>query len=93
VRIFDVSDPSRATRFGPPSLPPTTAEEWNSAQFTPDGSSLVVLDSSGQAWVWPMRWEQWAAHACAVAGRQLSRAEWSEFMSGRPYDEVCPSFG
>jgi hypothetical protein len=49
------------------------------------------VDDGGEATVWPMRWQDWAAHACAVARRQLSQAEWSEFVTGRPYAPVCPS--
>ncbi len=88
ARIFDVSDPAGVTPFGPPQLPSTNG--WTSARFTPNGAAVVVLDESGRAWVWPMRWQDWAAHACSVAGRQLSRAEWSEFLGGKPYASVCP---
>jgi WD40 repeat protein/class 3 adenylate cyclase len=90
VRIFDVANPALAVPFGPPVLPQTVPDEWGSAQFTPDGSSLVALDASGQASVWPMQWQEWAAHACAIAGRQLSRAEWSAFVGDRPFANVCP---
>jgi WD40 repeat protein/class 3 adenylate cyclase len=88
VRIFDLRDPTHPVPFGPPTLPTTTG--LTSARFTPDGSSLVVLDENGNAWVWPMRWQTWAAHACEVARRQLSRSEWSEFLGDRPYRAVCP---
>jgi WD40 repeat protein/class 3 adenylate cyclase len=89
VRMFDVSNPSQPVPFGPPSL--LKANAWTSARFTPDGSSLVALDEHGLASIWPMRWQVWAAHACAVARRELSRSEWSEFVENRPYQPVCPS--
>jgi WD40 repeat protein/class 3 adenylate cyclase len=92
VRILDVSHSALATQFGPSALPPVTSF-WTAAAFTRDGSALVVVNESGQAWVWPMRWQSWAAYACATAGRQLSRAEWSEFVTSRPYGEVCPPSG
>ncbi len=90
VRILDVSHPALATQFGPSALPPVT-DLWTSATFTHDGSALVVVNESGQAWVWPMRWQSWATYACDTARRQLSRAEWSEFVTGRPYAPVCPA--
>ena len=31
----------------------------------------------------------WARHPCAVAGRNLTRAEWNEVLPGRPYAPAC----
>lgn len=62
---------------------------WDTAAFTPDGSRLVVVYSNGQAFVWPATWQAWAAHACAVAGRDLTRAEWTALVPDRPYEQVC----
>jgi hypothetical protein len=28
-------------------------------------------------------------HACGVAGRRLTRTEWTEFLPGRGYDPAC----
>ena len=64
---------------------------WNAAAFTPDGSKLVVVYANGKAFVWPARWQDWAAHACEVASRQLTREEWSAFLQDRPYEPVCPA--
>ncbi|MEO8476883.1 MAG: adenylate/guanylate cyclase domain-containing protein [Actinomycetota bacterium] len=63
---------------------------WDAASFTPDGSRLVVVYSNGQAFLWPARWQAWAAQACAVAGRDLTTAEWKAFIPDRPYEHVCP---
>jgi WD40 repeat protein/DNA-binding SARP family transcriptional activator len=63
----------------------------NASAFTPDGSRLVVVNSNGQAFIWPGRWRAWAAHACEVAGRQLTRDEWSAFVPDRPYEPACPA--
>jgi len=27
--------------------------------------------------------------ACKIAGRRLTRAEWSDFLPGRPHDPAC----
>jgi WD40 repeat protein/DNA-binding SARP family transcriptional activator len=64
---------------------------YNAAAFTPDGSNLVVVYANGRAFVWPARWQDWAAHACEVANRQLTREEWSAFVPDRPYEPTCPS--
>ena len=57
--------------------------------FTPDGGHLVATYASGRAYVWDIRPPSLAAHACRVAGRQLTRAEWEEFLPGRDYDPAC----
>jgi hypothetical protein len=28
-------------------------------------------------------------HACAIAGREISRREWQDAVPGRPYQAVC----
>ena len=33
----------------------------------------------------------WESRACAVADRQLTRAEWADFLGGRAYADVCPT--
>jgi WD40 repeat protein len=57
--------------------------------FTADGSHLVAAYASGRAYVWDIRPRSLAAHACRVAGRRLTRAEWEEFLPGREYDPAC----
>ena len=57
--------------------------------FTPDGGHLVAAYASGRAYVWDIRPASVARHACAVAGRRLTRAEWEEFLPGRDYDPAC----
>jgi WD40 repeat protein/DNA-binding SARP family transcriptional activator len=64
--------------------------QWGSVRYTPDGSKLIVVYQDGKGFVWPVAGRAWAAHACAVAGRNLTREEWSRFVGGRRYDDVCP---
>jgi WD40 repeat protein/class 3 adenylate cyclase len=98
VRILDVGNPADVSQFGPPVLPNTSftaavdgANPVNTSQFSANGSDLVVVDSTGAAWVYPMRWQQWAADACALAGRNLTPSEWEVFVgASRPYTKVCP---
>jgi WD40 repeat protein/class 3 adenylate cyclase/tRNA A-37 threonylcarbamoyl transferase component Bud32 len=61
------------------------------AQFTPDGRYLVVVRDSGEAERWEVDPDAWSRHACRVAGRELTRAEWSEFVSDQDYRPVCGS--
>ena len=64
--------------------------QWGNAQFTPDGSKLIVVYQDGKAFIWPVSLEAWGAHACAVAGRNFTHEEWSRYVSGRSYSHVCP---
>jgi len=57
--------------------------------FTPDGGRLVAAYATGRAYLWDIRPRSLAAHACRVAGRRLTRAEWEEFLPGREYDPAC----
>ena len=62
---------------------------WGSAAFTPDGSKLVVVWDNGHGDVWPTNVRAWERHACFVAGRQLTREEWSRFVGRRAYKPAC----
>jgi WD40 repeat protein len=59
--------------------------------FTSDGKYLLAITSSGQAYRWDVQPSAWAQHACAVAGRTLTRAEWNDALPGREYAPACTS--
>jgi hypothetical protein len=58
----------------------------------PDGAAAVVGTSEGAATVWDVGTERWAATACRVAGRNLTRAEWGRYLPGEPYRRTCPQW-
>ena len=64
---------------------------WVAARFTPDGRYLFVLRDSGEAERWRVEPDAWSEYACRVAGRELTRAEWSEFVPDQDYRRVCRS--
>jgi WD40 repeat protein len=57
------------------------------AHFAPNGD--VVIDYLAKAAVWPTELQTWVRFACRVAGRDLTRAEWTELLPDRPYRHVC----
>ncbi len=63
--------------------------QWGTARFTPDGSHLIVVYGDGTGYVWPTTVSAWIAHACTVAGRNLTREEWQRYVPHRPYGRVC----
>jgi WD40 repeat protein/DNA-binding SARP family transcriptional activator len=60
------------------------------AAFEAAGNTLLVVDDRGGAFAWPASPAAWEQRACSVAGRNLTRAEWRQFVAGPPYTSVCP---
>jgi WD40 repeat protein/DNA-binding SARP family transcriptional activator len=58
-------------------------------QFSPDGAHLFAVYDTGRAYRWDVRPSSWARHACAVAGRRLTRSEWEDALPDRAYDPAC----
>jgi WD40 repeat protein len=88
LRLFDL-----ATRreIGPPfQLGPVDQNDYPYAAYTADGTKVVVSNDTGQTWVVPVTLLAWEAAACRIANRNLTRAEWNEFLPGRSYRRFCP---
>jgi WD40 repeat protein/DNA-binding SARP family transcriptional activator len=84
LRLWDV-----ATRklIGAPLPVPNTG---GSVHFFPDGKHVLGVFGSGAGIVWSVDPADWAAKACNIAHRNLTRAEWAEFLGHRRYADVCP---
>jgi WD40 repeat protein/DNA-binding SARP family transcriptional activator/energy-coupling factor transporter ATP-binding protein EcfA2 len=63
---------------------------WGNAVFSPDGSKLIAIADDGKGFEWSATPNAWKQHACAVAGRNLTREEWARFVTGHSYAPVCP---
>jgi WD40 repeat protein len=63
--------------------------QWGTARFTADGTHLIVIYGDGTGYVWPTTVGAWVTHACAVAGRNLTREEWARYVPHRNYARVC----
>jgi WD40 repeat protein len=59
------------------------------ALFTPDGNHVMAVFANGRGYRWDVRPSSWKRRACAVAGRQLTRAEWEKALPGRDYRPAC----
>ena len=83
LRLWDV-----ATRklIGAP-LPGSNS--GGQVHFFPDGTRVLAVFDSGTGIIWNVDPASWKARACSVARRNLSRAEWTEFLGGRNYRNVC----
>lgn len=62
----------------------------SAAVFGPRGNNLLIVDNHGNGFTWPTSIAAWERRACAIAGRNFTRAEWDRFLPGRDYARVCP---
>jgi WD40 repeat protein len=84
VVLWDVE---RQAQIGAPlEFAPNT---FASVALSPDGSRLYAVSSRGEGISFDMSHDAWKRHACLVAGRELTPAEWNEVLPDRPYQTVC----
>ncbi|HEY1740637.1 MAG TPA: hypothetical protein VGI86_18125, partial [Acidimicrobiia bacterium] len=57
--------------------------------FMADGEHLASTGYDGTVRVWDLDTAPLVARACTMAGRNLTRAEWTQYLPGRPYQPVC----
>jgi hypothetical protein len=55
-----------------------------------DAERVLIVYDTGEIFEWDPRPDAWEAHACTVAGRNLTRAEWGELFPGETYRRTCP---
>jgi WD40 repeat protein/DNA-binding SARP family transcriptional activator len=60
-----------------------------SAALSPDGSRLFAVSTRGDGIRFDLSPGDWNRHACLVAGRDLTAAEWADALPGRPRQAVC----
>jgi DNA-binding SARP family transcriptional activator/WD40 repeat protein len=84
TRLWDVRN---RNRVGSPL--PTIDNVSAEADFTASGNGIVTVYASGEAFSYDLRASSWERRACAVASRSLTRAEWAQYLPGRPYRPAC----
>ena len=68
---------------------PIEGGDFTTSLFT--ARSDLVVNYVGTATDWPTSLEAWERYACQVAGRDITPVEWTNVLSDRPYQHVCPS--
>jgi WD40 repeat protein len=66
-----------------------TRDTFASVALSPDGSRLYAVSTRGEGISLDLRPAAWERHACLVAGRELTAAEWRDALPQRPYRAVC----
>jgi WD40 repeat protein len=84
IRLFDVE--TQQPLGAPLRAVPNRLVE---PRFTPDGAFLFAITDAGQAYRWDVRASSWVQYACDIAGRSLTRTEWSDVLPGRDYEPAC----
>jgi DNA-binding SARP family transcriptional activator/WD40 repeat protein len=83
VRLWDVESGRPVA-----GAPPRARSDPTGAGFIDGGRQMAVLhDRAGSAW--DLSPATWARHACAVAGRTLTRAEWESALPDQGYAPAC----
>ncbi|HYI17135.1 MAG TPA: protein kinase [Solirubrobacteraceae bacterium] len=62
---------------------------FTATRFSRDGRHLFVLRETGLALRWEVTPDAWSQHACRVAGRDLTPAEWADLVPDEDYRRVC----
>ena len=55
-----------------------------------DAARLLIFYDTGEIFEWDPRPDTWEAHACRVAGRNLTRSEWADLFPGERVPEDLP---
>jgi WD40 repeat protein len=63
----------------------------NTSQLTITDTSLTIDEGYGSGLMVDLDPASWARQACTIADRNLTRAEWTEFVGSSPYRKQCPA--
>jgi WD40 repeat protein len=82
-------DTKTRERLGEPLI--TSTAVVYGLSFSPDGSTLASSDEDGNVNFWDLNPSSWVASARLLAGRNLSLAEWKQYVGPDvPYHRTCP---
>ena len=72
-------------------LPVTIKGQAKTLAFSSDGNTLISIGSYGAIEYYDLRLPIWQALACQRANRNLTKAEWQQYLPDEPYRRTCPN--
>ena len=87
VQLYDAAT---LAPIGVPLPSPGAAASWLAA--SPEDNAVAAGTSNGYVALWDIDIAHWEQMACAIAGRNLSRAEWQQYLPDQPYHVTCPQW-
>ncbi|HEY7342641.1 MAG TPA: TIR domain-containing protein [Ktedonobacterales bacterium] len=84
LTIWDIAQKAPYVHF------PHTGPDNFGATFSRDGRYLSWDDGDGIIITRSLNVSDWQRAACAVASRNLTKAEWTQYVGSVPYAKVCP---
>ncbi len=86
--VASLWDVATGVRIGPTL---TAGSRRAEIDLSPDGRRLLLTHADGRGAIWDVDPRSWAARACRLANRTLTREEWDELLPGRPFEPACAS--
>ncbi|HET6833875.1 MAG TPA: BTAD domain-containing putative transcriptional regulator [Acidimicrobiales bacterium] len=62
------------------------------AAYSDDGHTVIIAYDDGSMVSFETDPNAWEAHACEVAGRNLTQDEWNDAFADRAYERTCPQY-
>ena len=85
VRVWETNTGNEIARMIDP-------EDLSSVAFSPDGKYVISESGLGNVHIWFWQPDDLIVNACADLPRNLTRAEWTQFIGNvLPYEAVCDS--
>jgi WD40 repeat protein len=88
--IVELWDAATARPIGEPMI--VRGYSPTPARANEDGTKLVNGTQNGVAILWDLDSGHWSDIACRIAGRNLTRAEWTQYLPDRTYAATCPEY-
>jgi WD40 repeat protein len=85
IRIWELPSAREVARIVPDTLDIATLS------FSPDGRYLATATWDGTIELWLWRLEDLINEACSRLRRNLSHAEWKQYLGEEPYRKTCPN--
>jgi WD40 repeat protein len=87
---IDLWDTATLQPVGEPLTAPTTESLFSNAD--PRGTKIAIGSYSGITTVLDVDPRSWERAACRLAGRNLTRTEWKQYVPGQSYRRTCPQW-